>query len=162
MLNLIERIVPAAWALMPYNPLTQQNYGSVFDDAAEERLYWVLNNHINLDANGNHKPATGGKMRPDEWSEMRMANARMKTAVKIDSARYESEGDYFKRDKTYRKQGYSRQVPPLHVSSVFNELYANQAKERSQGGQGHHTDEVDVMVLLGISPLLFDHGISVS
>lgn len=34
-------------------------------------------------------------MRPDEWSELRMANARMRTAVKIDAAHYESQGDFF-------------------------------------------------------------------
>lgn len=56
-----------------------------------------------------------------------------------------------KTNRGYAKRGYSRQVPPLHISTAFTDLFANQAVDRTLGGQGHHTDEVDVMVLIDVS-----------
>lgn len=42
-------------------------------------------------------------------------------------------------------------MPPLHISHAFEELFESQAKARELGGQGHATDEIDVMVLLDVS-----------
>lgn len=101
-------------------------------------------------------------MKPSEWAEMNMANARMRTAVPIDT-RFASDGDYFKQDRRYARQGYSRQVPPLIISSAFNELFENQAKARALGGQGLHTDEVDVMALIDVSSSMgWDHPMGFS
>lgn len=40
----------------------------------------------------------------------------------------------------------STQVPPMHIGHAFEELYQNQAISKLKGGQGHETDEIDVMV----------------
>ncbi|KAI5480926.1 hypothetical protein MNV49_006736 [Pseudohyphozyma bogoriensis] len=150
--------VPQAWANAPISPLTGPPVASFnsFDDAAEERLYWVLNNSIDLDANGVVKPKPN-VMKPDQWSELRMANKRMKSAIPIDP-RFNSNGDYFLANKSYKNKGYSRQVPPMEISNAFKELFANQAKARELGGQGHGTDEVDVMILIDVSSSMgWDH-----
>jgi hypothetical protein len=83
------------------------SYG--FDDAAEERLYWCLNNSIDLDAQGRVKPKQQ-TMKPSEWAEMAMAQKRMNTQVPIDT-RFASEGDYF-----------VRPPPPLSPTTVLIEL----------------------------------------
>lgn len=87
--------IPMAWAGDPYGPLTQRASSYQFDDAAEERLYWVLNNSVDRDAQGRIKPKPQ-VMKPDEFSGLRMANARMRTAVPIDKS-FASDTDYFVR-----------------------------------------------------------------
>lgn len=56
-------------------------------------MYWALNSSRHYDAHGQLVPK-GVAMKPDEWSEMRMANARMRTAIPIDE-RFASPGDSF-------------------------------------------------------------------
>ncbi|KAI5481468.1 hypothetical protein MNV49_004225 [Pseudohyphozyma bogoriensis] len=127
-------------------PINKLNF---YKNAAEERLYYVLNNAVDVDADGVTKPKPP-KMRPDKVSAVIMAQKRMRTAELIDPS-FASDSDVFLSNKSFRKKGYSRQVRPLEISHAFQELFENQMKAREVGGQGHQTDEVDVMIMLDVS-----------
>ncbi|CAD6582759.1 MAG: hypothetical protein TREMPRED_003380 [Tremellales sp. Tagirdzhanova-0007] len=131
--------IPTAWANNPSSPLCLQTPFSQYEDAAEERLYWVLNNHVHP-----HVPKQAF-MRPNEWSEMRMANARMRRAQPIDP-RYGSPYDTFRAQ--FGRRGYSVQVPPAPMHQEFLELGRTR-----KGGIG-----VDAMIMIDVSGSMgFEH-----
>lgn len=80
--------IPTLWANDPYSPLTRPGTGK-FEDGAEERLYWILNNS-QVDGNGPRSPV----LKPGGLSAISAARTRIRTAKPIDS-RYASDGDVF-------------------------------------------------------------------
>ncbi|KAF9062909.1 hypothetical protein BDP27DRAFT_1480352 [Rhodocollybia butyracea] len=103
--------IPVAWSTPKSNPLRFRIDASAgwrgitptwrgFENTAEERLYWVLNRREGSD---------GAGIKPDIISQMKMARARMATAVESDPIYY-SPNDTCRLQQT--SDGYSKQVLP--------------------------------------------------
>lgn len=103
--------IPVAWANQDSNPLKFSIEAAAgwrgitpawrgYEDTAEERLYWVLNHR---------EGSVGMRMKPDQISELNMANERMARAV-------EPPPMYFDPNDTchlqHTSEGYSKQVMP--------------------------------------------------
>jgi hypothetical protein len=137
--------IPLAWSTSNYNPLTAPvtNTFSNFEDGAEERLYWVLNN------SKQHGKPRLPKMRPSEAAELAMARQRMRQAQAIDMS-FASDGDLFRANPKYMRLGYTPQVAKPPVGREFVEMQ-HLAHEGSL--------EVDTMILLDVSSSMgWDHN----
>lgn len=110
--------IPVAWANDPSNPLKFSIDGAVgwrgitptwrgYEDTAEERLYWVLNHREGSDV--------VSRLKPDQISEMRMAQERMAKAVPPPPDYYSATDQCHIQ---HTSSGYSKQVMPAPLRLV--------------------------------------------
>jgi len=103
--------IPVAWANLASNPLKFSIEAAAgwrgitptwrgYEDTAEERLYWVLNHR---------EGSVGMRMKPDIFSAMSMARARMASAVEPPPIYYSANDTCHVQ---HTSEGYSKQVMP--------------------------------------------------
>ncbi|PYH49278.1 uncharacterized protein BP01DRAFT_420292 [Aspergillus saccharolyticus JOP 1030-1] len=115
--------IPVAWATQNSNPLkfrieATEGWRGItpawrgFENTAEERLYWVLNDR----AGASEGPEARRWLKPDRISALKLAQARMATAIDPPPV-YEALDDTCHLQQT-STAGYSRQVMPAPLQSV--------------------------------------------
>ncbi|GJJ71308.1 hypothetical protein EMPS_03658 [Entomortierella parvispora] len=121
--------------------------GSYWENAAEKRLYFVLNNGKSPDGK-KHPTLRPLNIRRDLSTIMMQANMRMSLQVPIDPGRlamYQSPGDIFQYDPRTKSHEYS--------SQVTNVVYEARREALHQLAEGLHngTDHLETMLLIDVS-----------
>ncbi|KAE9382785.1 hypothetical protein BT96DRAFT_1010040 [Gymnopus androsaceus JB14] len=104
--------IPTAWVQSRYLANPKPEY-STFENAAEERLYYLLNNGKTPDGS-RHAPLRPLNIVRDRYTIIKRGNERNARAVALDAKRlaaYSSPGDVFHSDKAIKSQQYSPPGP---------------------------------------------------
>lgn len=120
---------------------------STFENPAEKRLYYLLNNGVTPDGSS-HPMLWPLNINRDMYTIIRRGNERNARQVHLDSqklAAYQSPGDVFQSDKQIKSHRYSDQVP--------NVVYAARtaALHELADGIAHGTDHLETMLLIDVS-----------
>ena len=138
--------IPTAWVKSRYLAWPYPE-GSTYENPAEKRLYYLLNNGVLPDGTS-HPPLRPLNIYRDRNTIIRRGNERNARQRAIDPERlaaYKSAGDVFHGDKQIKSHNYSAQVQ--------NVIYAARAAALHELADGiiHGTDHLETMLLIDVS-----------